>query len=233
MKPNLLNTPLQIPSFGGPVGNPKGPAAHRPWWLHTVITVVAIAALWLLDRSTFNFGAQARAWMDGISPGDGIWVLVGGALVYALLLSIPFVPGVELGLALMMVFGVPGVAMAYLGTIVGLSLAYGMGYWFSPTFLPGRAVSGSVSLLSVAAMRRMLERQPKLVLRLGALLNHHPHLVLAVLLNLPGNSLVGGGGGIGMLFGFTRAISWPAYLVTIAVSTAPVPFLFLMGWIAL
>jgi hypothetical protein len=46
-----------------------------------------------------------------------------------------------------------------------------------------------------------------------------------VLINLPGNMLVGGGGGIALVAGMTRLFSWPAFLLTVAVAVAPVPLL--------
>jgi hypothetical protein len=48
-------------------------------------------------------------------------------------------------------------------------------------------------------------------------------LTLAVLLNLPGNIIIGGGGGIALIAGMTRLYSPPTYLTTIAIAVAPVP----------
>jgi hypothetical protein len=39
-------------------------------------------------------------------------VLIGGGLIYILPLSLPFVPGVELGILLMCVFGKEGIVLA-------------------------------------------------------------------------------------------------------------------------
>jgi hypothetical protein len=44
-----------------------------------------------------------------------------------------------------------------------------------------------------------------------------------VLLNLPGNALLGGGGGIGLIIGMSRLIPFHKYLLLIAVAVAPVP----------
>ena len=56
--------------------------------------------------------------------------LVVGGLIYSILLSLPFVPGVELGLLLMCVFGRTGILMVYLCTVFGLSLAFFIGRCF-------------------------------------------------------------------------------------------------------
>jgi hypothetical protein len=51
------------------------------------------------------------------------------------------------------------------------------------------------------------------------------YLLLAVLVNIPGNTVVGGGGGILFTAGFSRLFR-PAYtILTIALAAAPIPFL--------
>ena len=67
---------------------------------------------------------QLRDNLASVSGGIGIYGLSLGAFVYALVLALPFVPGVEFGLLLMVLFGREGVIAAYVATIVGLSLAY-------------------------------------------------------------------------------------------------------------
>jgi hypothetical protein len=49
------------------------------------------------------------------------------------------------------------------------------------------------------------------------------YLALAVAFNIPGNYLVGGGGGIALMAGVSRLYSVPGFLFTIALSVAPVP----------
>jgi hypothetical protein len=48
-------------------------------------------------------------------------------------------------------------------------------------------------------------------------------LALAVSLNIPGNFLIGGGGGIGLFAGISRLYSVTGYLITISIAVAPVP----------
>ena len=54
-------------------------------------------------------------------------VLIVGGIVYLLLLSLPFVPGVELGLLLMCLFGREGIVFIYFATVGGLLLAFTVG----------------------------------------------------------------------------------------------------------
>ena len=61
----------------------------------------------------------------------GIGFLVALLLAYALLIAIPFVPGVELGLTLMMVEGAIIAPFIWAATLLGLVLAFAAG-----AFLP-------------------------------------------------------------------------------------------------
>ncbi|UCE30573.1 MAG: hypothetical protein JSW68_10975, partial [Burkholderiales bacterium] len=61
-----------------------------------------------------------------------------------------------------------------------------------------------------------------------ASLLRHRHVALAIALNLPGNALVGGAGGLGMLAGMSGLFSLPRYLLLVALATTPVP-LFLLA----
>jgi len=63
--------------------------------------------------------------------------------------------------------------------------------------------------------------------RLVALLFDHRHLTLAVCLNIPGNSALGGGGGLALLCGLSRQFGWRSFLLTVAIATSPVPILVL------
>lgn len=42
-------------------------------------------------------------------------------------------------------------------------------------------------------------------------------------LNLPGNALIGGGGGIALMAGMSRLFSFPLFLLSLTVAVSPVP----------
>ncbi|HXV11709.1 MAG TPA: hypothetical protein VD839_12995, partial [Burkholderiales bacterium] len=63
---------------------------------------------------------------------------------------------------------------------------------------------------------------------MSVLLNHR-YLLLALLLNLPGNVLIGGGGGIAMMAGMSRLYSFPSYLALISVAILPGPVLVMLS----
>ena len=64
--------------------------------------------------------------------------------------------------------------------------------------------------------------------RIVPFLLRHRFLALMVALNLPGNALVGGGGGICLVAGFSRLFTLPRFALAIAAAVAPVPLMVLM-----
>ena len=58
-------------------------------------------------------------------------------------------------------------------------------------------------------------------------------LAIAILVNLPGNYILGGGGGIAIACGTRRRISWKGFLVTIILAVSPVPLLVYLGIVQL
>ena len=90
---------------------------------------VCVLAMWstilVLGHQLSHEGFhQLRENLAEASGGIGMYGLAIGVLFYVLVLAVPFVPGMELGLLLMVLFGRDGVIAAYLATVVGLSLAY-------------------------------------------------------------------------------------------------------------
>ena len=53
-----------------------------------------------------------------------LWVAI---VVYVLWMALPFVPGIELGLALMIMFGTRGIVLVYFCTLMSLSLSFTIG----------------------------------------------------------------------------------------------------------
>ncbi len=165
----------------------------------------------------------------------GIFALVISGVAYLLLLALPFVPGVELGLLIMVFFGRDGIIAAYLATIGGLCLAYA-----AARFLPNKMTSRWVTRLGLsdaaedpgAAINGMVANAKvtgRLAGKFGSFLLDHRYLTLATCLNLPGNSVLGGGGGIAFLCGLSGQFHWRRFILTVVLATAPIPLLVLFG----
>lgn len=154
-----------------------------------------------------------------------------GAVAYIGLLALPFVPGAEIGIAMLAAFG-PGIApLIYVTTVASMMLAYTVG-----RFLPIRALE---RLLSFLRMRRaaalvaraaplsrqerlemLLEGQSKRALKLGL---RYRYIAVAFAVNTPGNSIIGGGGGIMMMAGLSGIFAPLPTFLTIALAVSPVP----------
>ena len=158
--------------------------------------------------------------------------------VYIVLMAIPFMPAVEIGLSMLMIFGAKIAFLVYVSTVGALTLAYIVGRMLPPALAAqafgliglGRAERFARRLAPLSAEARLALLLREAPPRWGPRLLRHRHLALAVLLNLPGNAVVGGGGGIALVAGMTRLFTFPAYLLTVALAVSPVPLIIsLMG----
>ncbi len=154
-------------------------------------------------------------------------------LAYVLLLALPFVPSMEIGVSLLITHGAVAAPFVYLGTLSGLMVAYGAGVLLAGTmscrFL---LVFGLSRACEFIEENKRLNRTQRLARMQAALpdwaerwLLGNRALLLAGLLNLPGNSLIGGGGGIALVAGMSRMFTSLQFFLTIALATAPVPLL--------
>jgi hypothetical protein len=158
-------------------------------------------------------------------------IIIVSMIAYTILMAVPFVPGAEIGLAVLMVLGSNIVIFVYLSTIVALSLSFVIG-----RFIPQKILIGffhDIHLHKTSQMLREMEglnsRQ-----RLNLMLNHSPRRIMPFLLkyryialllaiNLPGNVVIGGGGGIAMMAGLSRLFSPGLYILTVAIAVMPIP----------
>lgn len=158
------------------------------------------------------------------------------AVAYAVLMAVPFVPGVEVGLGLIGMLGPPIVPLVYLATLVGLSASFVVGRLLPLAgfyrLLDNLHFNRSSRLLRAIEPMDAQERLSFLLSnapnRLVPFLLRHRYLALAVALNIPGNFLIGGGGGIALIAGASKLYSVPAFLATIAIAVSPLPLVMLV-----
>lgn len=171
-----------------------------------------------------------------IWPGDDDAMqrsIVTSAILYTLLLAIPFVPGAEVGLAMLAMLGPPIVMLVYGCTVAALTLSFAIG-----RVLPFAVLTRIAWAVRLRRLARLLgeieplDQEARLAYltaqapyRFVPFLMRYRYLALGALLNLPGNVIIGGGGGIALLAGVSRLYSVPAALLTFAVAVAPVPLL--------
>jgi len=203
--------------------------------LFFVIGILLIIAIWMDHWIRGELGVGEK--VIEIAKGRwGIGVLITGGMIYSLLLSLPFVPGVELGILLMCAFGKEGIVFVYLATIIGLNLAFLMG-----RIVPKRWVESLFKKLGF--FQTSDNRSDEVVSMLDNflcnknwlrnLLLHYRYLVIGILFNMPGSYLIGGGGGISLVCGISRNISFKWFLLTVVLAVSPVPLLAFFGVIQL
>lgn len=205
------------------------------------ITVRLLALIIAIIGATWISGTIRDALDIEVMPHNEIAVhrmILIGISVYIVLMTIPFVPGAEIGIAMLTAFGAAIAPLVYCATVAALVLS----------FIIGRLVPEAIVINALLALR--LKRAARSVeaiqsmppdARLKTLMSGgNPRLVqfgmryryvaLCLAINLPGNFLIGGGGGIALMAGLSRLFSPVYYILTIALAVAPVPlFVFLFG----
>lgn len=225
-RPNLLNG---LPQTGVDL-----PARH-------VALRLARLGLILLALNAAGGWVAAQAWPDlAPQPGEGLsglWIAL--AVLCTLVMALPFVPGIEIGLALMLLLGNEGVLLVYLCTQVAMALSYAFGrcvpasLWArciaSPRLVDACPLIVSLDARTAAAPWEMRWHGlvPLCVREWAVRALRHRYLTLAIVLNLPGNAAIGGAGGIGMFAGASRQFSFCGYVLSMAVATSPLPLLLL------
>jgi hypothetical protein len=154
-----------------------------------------------------------------------------GAVAYIGLLALPFVPGAEIGLAMLAAFGPAIAPLIYVCTVASMILAYTAGR-FLPIDVLRRVLSvlrmhRAADLVARAAplsgedrVAMLLDGQSARALRLAI---RYRYAALTVAVNTPGNSVIGGGGGIMLIAGLSGIFSPLATFATIALAVSPVP----------
>ena len=163
-----------------------------------------------------------------------VWLSI---VVYVLWMAIPFVPGVELGLVLMVMLGPRGIVLVYLCTLLSLSLSFMIGRliplnsfaWFLGWLHLHKAQNLMLQLEPLNSEERLdflLRAAPSKII---PFLLKHRYLMIAIALNVPGNALIGGGGGIGLITGMSKLCSFPRYILLVSLAITPLPLLLLAG----
>jgi hypothetical protein len=208
--------------------------------------VIRTRRLWLVVGyvALVTAGILAGPWLAGLvdfdmrpskEPELHRLVLTATA-VYIVAAALPFVPGAEVGLALLMVLGAGIAPLVYLSMVVALSLAFLTG-----RLVPARTTAAGLDALGLQRARALmlqldsLDTDARLQLlsismprRFVPFLLDHRYLMLALAFNLPGNTLLGGGGGIAMAAGLSGLYSTTGFLLTVVIAVAPVPLLFVL-----
>ena len=154
-----------------------------------------------------------------------------GTIASVVLLALPFVPGAEIGIALLTSFGASVAPLVYAATVVAMMLAYIVGL-----LLPTSVLCRLFRLLRLKQAADLIERASALPPkdRIGVLLEAAPpnivalalrrrYIALALAVNVPGNAVIGGGGGIMIMAGMSGLFAPAPVLLAILIGVSPVP----------
>jgi len=226
--PDSAPRPVSVPA------HPARPASRYRRWTRIALFVGVVIGIQLAG-SWLGSLLQIEIWPRHSPMLDLVAVLI--IVAYVFTMALPFVPGIEIGLAVMLVFGAESIPAIYLCTQAALLLSFAVGRFVPLGVLT--AFTGWLHLFRAQALLRRLEPLPS-DRRLALLLERAPHrsveqlvryryLALALLINLPGNAIIGGAGGIGLIAGMSRVFSLPRYVLVMAIATTPVPIVL---WLA-
>jgi hypothetical protein len=204
-----------------------------------VVLLVAIYAVlfwlgnvfgsWLVPKIGFGAGYDASVARHGL-----LWL---GLLAYVVLLAIPFVPGMEISLALFAMLGSSIAVPIYVATVVALVAAFLAGRMVPTRYVAalfgnlglhrGQQLVQNLELLNAEQrLAKLMDHAPR---RLVPFLIRHRYIAVAFAFNLPGNALIGGAGGIALLAGLSGLFSLSGYLIAVCIAVLPVPLAVVLG----
>lgn len=164
-------------------------------------------------------------------------MVAGSALIFAITSALPFVPGAEIGIGMLMLLGGQYALLVYLCMLFALMLAFTVGH-----FVPLSAIGKAFGWLNLRKAQSLLAKLDGLApdQRMDLLMANAPkrfvpfllryrYIALIILVNTPGNSLIGGGGGIALMAGLSGLFKWYYFALGMAVAIAPIPIAFYLA----
>lgn len=163
-------------------------------------------------------------------------IVMTAFVAFIVLAAIPFVPGAEIGFALLLLFGGQVAPLVYLGMVGALVVSYAIA-----RLVPSTALCCALNWLGLERASKFIAKldatpqNDRLAMlsgvmpsKVGQKLLRQRYILLAVALNTPGNSLMGGGGGLAFIAGASRLFSFWPFLAVVICAVAPVPLFFLL-----
>lgn len=191
-----------------------------------IVLSINLGGTWLTQQIDFQLFPRHDLMLEVM--------VLGSTLLYVLLMAIPFMPGIEVGLALMFLLGNKGALLIYLCTVIALAVSFIIGRKIPPHLIlkllewfhlykASALVAQLEPLNQQERLKLLYEKAPS---KLVPFLLKHRYVAILAILNLPGNALIGGGGGIGMIAGMSNIFPFYIFVLLAAVAVAPVPLLF-------
>jgi hypothetical protein len=201
-----------------------------------IIIIFGFVVLLVLFRHFYLYHLDDfKNLMIWMKEGLGWKAIIIGSVFYVLMLSVPFFPGIEIAWVMIFIYGKEAIILLYFLTICGLCLSFGIGRWFEKSWLTTwiniPALKKHFSERSLNIRTRLSSLHPRMapIIASSQTLTKHHYVLLAIIINVPGNTLVGGGGGISFICGMNHRFSWKGFILTLVLAIAPVPILLMAG----
>lgn len=209
-----------------------------------------LTGLWSHRRAVLFYGGLlALGWLIGLAFQNVTFlemrpmnepmihrIVMISLVAYVFTAAIPFVPGAEIGFGLLLMFGGAAAPIVYFGMVGALCLSFMVARIVPRDPLCrffGWLGLGRVSRLIAELEQASKEDREDLIrsyfpARLTRRFVNHRYLLLAMAINVPGNSILGGGGGLAFLAGLSGLFGFWAFIATVAIAVAPIPLAFML-----
>ena len=183
------------------------------------------ASAWIRDALEMELMPHNEALMHRM--------IVTGLLLLFALMALPFLPGAEVGLALLSAFGAAIAPAVYLTVVLALITAFAVGRLVpinkTAQLLRNMRMTRAANFLDGLSdvppeeiLDHILKNSPASPMR--ALIRFR-YVLIIFLINTPGNFVIKDGGGIALVAGLSRCFHPFAYFVAIAIAVLPVPLM--------
>lgn len=168
-----------------------------------------------------------------------IWLLIPVFVIYFVTSGLPFVPSSEIGFGLLIIFGGEMAPLIVLVSSAGLITSFLVGkfvpkqklanllVWFglekAPRFL--------LRLQGMSSQQKLDQMMQGVSKKWSIVLLRYRYLGVIALLNIPGNAVIGGGGGIAFMAGVTGVFSVKGFATSAIIGVMPYPLFFFVAWL--
>lgn len=207
---------------------------HRRWFILFAIYLLLLVGGWFVGRELVEYIALD---MQPHNETAANALVATAFCAYVVTSATPFVPGAEIGFGLILFLGAKIAVLVYFGMVAALLVSFLIGRFLPPSLVAAAFAYFGLTkardlVLRVAPLRgraRLEFLTAEAPRRLVPFMLRHRYLTLVLLLNIPGNSVIGGGGGIALTAGLSGIFSFPAYLAAVLIAVAPIPMFFVIS----
>lgn len=168
-----------------------------------------------------------------------IWMLVPVFIIYFICSGLPFVPASEIGFGLLIIFGGEIAPLVVAVAAAGLITSFLVGRFVSKRQL-ARFLEYFGLVRAPAFLRKLRTMTSNQTLdyllsdaprKLGPIMLKYRYLGIVALLNIPGNAVIGGGGGIAFMAGVSGVFGTTGFIIATIIGVLPYPLFFFIAWL--